>query len=159
MARCKIQVWVRSFPILFLVALGACKTVPPLPKINFLEPGWTVRQGQAIWRSHHAAPEIAGELLVATNFDGRTFVQFTKTPLPFAIAQAAPGSWQIESPVENKRYTGRGSPPPTIIWLQLPRCLSGVSPAKPWSWQTLDNGGWRLESRATGETLEGEFAR
>src|ERR1017187_4459113 len=147
MSRCKIQAWVRSFPILLLVALGACQTVPPLPKINFSEPGWTIRQGQAIWRSQRDAPEMAGELLVATNSDGRAFVQFTKTPLPFAVAQIAPNAWQIESPVENKRYTGRGKPSAKIIWLQLPRCLSGAVPAKPWSWQTLDNGRWRLENR------------
>ena len=155
MSRCKYQTWGRAFPVLLLVTLGACRTVPPLPKLNFSEPGWTVRQGQAIWRSKRDAPEMAGELLVATHSDGRAFVQFTKTPLPLAVAQSAPDAWQIEFPVQNKRYTGRGEPPASILWLQLPRCLSGARPVKPWSWQLLDNGRWRLENRATGETLEG----
>src|SRR5439155_15039375 len=69
----------------FLLALcvPACRMLPPLPSVNLAEPGWTVHEGQAIWRPKRDAPEIAGEILVATHQDGRALVQFTKTPFPF----------------------------------------------------------------------------
>src|ERR1043166_4713848 len=81
-----------------LVACGACRTVLPLPPANLSQPGWTVRQGQAIWRSARKAPEIAGELLLATRTDGEAFVQFTKTPFPLVIAQTSGSDWEIRFP-------------------------------------------------------------
>src|SRR5258706_15649771 len=65
-----------------LACLTGCRSLPPLPAANFSEPGWIVHQGQAVWRQKHGAPDIAGEILVATNGGGKTFVQFTKTPFP-----------------------------------------------------------------------------
>ena len=90
-----------------------CHTVPPLPPVNLTEPGWTVLQGQAVWRTKKDAPEIAGELFVATNPDGRSFVQFTKTPLPFVVAQTTTNSWQIHFVPNDKTYSGRGKVPPS----------------------------------------------
>jgi len=34
-----------------------------LPPVSLSEPGWTIRQGQAVWRRYHDTPDIAGELL------------------------------------------------------------------------------------------------
>src|SRR5258708_3062502 len=53
---------------LLLVLLGVvgCRTAAPLPVVNLKEPGWTVREGQAVWRRDRKAPEIAGDILVAT---------------------------------------------------------------------------------------------
>jgi len=145
-----------SFIFFFLIFCeSGCQTIPTLPKVNLSEPGWSIRQGQAVWRTGRDAPEIAGELIVATNPDGRSFLQFTKTPLPFVVAQSTANSWQIEFVPENKTYSGRGNPPKRLIWLYLPRCLAGALPPKPWSWQRLENDGWRLESQTTGESLEG----
>ncbi|MDB6023749.1 MAG: hypothetical protein JWQ04_3606 [Pedosphaera sp.] len=61
----------------FIMCLAGCQIFPKLPPADLSEAGWTVRQGQAVWRSKKSAPEIAGELLVATNYDGRALVQFT----------------------------------------------------------------------------------
>ena len=99
--------------------------------MDLSQSGWNVRHGQAVWRSKKAAPEIAGELLVAMNRDGRSFVQFTKTPLPFIEAQSTTNAWQLHSIPDNKTYTGRGKPPVRASWLWLPRCLSGTTPPKP----------------------------
>lgn len=55
----------------------------------------------------------------------------------------------------NKTYSGPGKPPARILWLWLPRCLAGETPPKKLSWQQLDKDSWRLENRATGESLEG----
>src|SRR5581483_4578128 len=148
-----------AFRLWFIVLLPAiaagCRTTP-LPRVDLAEPGWTAREGQAVWQARRSAPEIAGDLLVATNREGRAFVQFTKTPFPLVVAQLTTNAWQIESPTENRRYSGRGSPPGRVLWLQLPRALAGVPLRSPWTWHN-DGTLWRLENRSTGESLEGSL--
>ena len=136
------------------IILTACRTTP-LPSVNLQEPGWTVREGQAVWKRDKDGPEIAGELLVATRPDGRNFVQFTKTPFPMIVAQSTTNRWQVEIPMQNKRYSAPGSPPKRLIWLYLPRLLSGGSPPKGWSWSSLPENRWHLENSRSGEVLEG----
>lgn len=140
---------------LFLFAQTGCRTAAPLSPVNLNAPGWTVQQGQAVWRTKRDAPEIAGELIVAKNPDGSSFVQFTKTPLPFVVAQTTANAWQIHFVPENRTFSGRGKPPPRLAWLYLPRCLEGQPPPRSWHWQPLENNGWRLENWVTGESLEG----
>jgi len=147
------------YPLLccLMICAAGCQTVPRLPAVNLSEPGWQVREGQAVWRAKRDAPEIAGEILLATRPDGRAFVQFTKTPFPFLIAQSRTNTWQAELPTQNRRYSGRGKPPKRLIWLYLPLILTGAAPPKGWEWQELEGGRWRLENRRTGEALEGYF--
>lgn len=142
--------------LLLIPAIG-CRTVPPLAPVNLNEPGWTVRQGQAVWKRQRQAPEIAGEILLATGPNGRAFVQFTKNPFPLMIAQSTAETWQVEAPMENKRYSGRGKPPARLIFLWLPRALAGQTLPREWKWQQLQNNGWRLKNEATGEWLEVYF--
>jgi hypothetical protein len=144
-----------AFALLLSLANG-CRTAPPLAKADFSEPGWTLHQGQAVWRSKRDAVEIAGEILLATNLNGRSLVQFTKTPFPFVTAQTTTNIWQIEAPVENRRFSGRGSPPARVIWFQLPRAYAGLPVPERWSWRSTSNN-WRLENVSTGELLEGYF--
>jgi hypothetical protein len=108
-----------------------------------------------VWKSRANAPEIAGELVLATSVDGRTFTQFTKTPLPILVAQTTTNAWQIEFVVESRKFAGRGSPPTRLAWLHLARCLSGVSPPKGWKFTKGDDGSWHIENKKTGELLEG----
>src|SRR5437867_3601507 len=108
-----------------LPIFGACRSVRPQPPMNLSEPGWTIRQGQAVWRTKPQAAEIAGELLVAMHRDGRSVVQFLKLPLPLVDAHRDTNSWQIRFYGQNKRYAGRGPPPKRILWLQLPEGLVG----------------------------------
>lgn len=138
-----------------LGTLAACRTVPPLPPSNFAEPGWTVRQGQAVWRTGQNSPELAGELLVAAHHDGRTLVQFTKTPLPFVVAQTTTNSWQVDFVPKNKTYSGRGEPPARVIWLHLASSLKGEPPPKPFVFEKTPDAGWKLENRATGAMISG----
>jgi len=144
--------------LLLAVSLSGCMTAGPLPKVNLSEPGWTVRQGQAVWRPKREAPEIAGELLVATRPDGSASVQFTKTPIPFAIAQMTPNAWQIDFPPDNRHYAEHGSPPARIIWFQLAKAVLGKPIAKGWTWQNSDNN-WQLKNPSSGESLEGYFSQ
>jgi len=146
------------WPLLAFFLLAGCRTATPLSPVNVQEPGWNVQQGQAVWRSRRSAPEIAGELVVAIHPDGRSLVQFIKTPLPFVVAQATIESWQVQFVPQNKVYSGRGRPPAQLIWLHLPQCLQGGAPPGNLSWVRLENQGWRLENRSTGESLEGYLA-
>jgi hypothetical protein len=144
-----------SWAISFLfICLTGCRTTP-LPAVNLQGPDWAVREGQAVWKRNRAAPELAGEILVATGPGGREFVQFTKTPFPMIIAQRTSNHWQIEIPIQNKRYSGPGSPPVRLIWLYLPGLLAGHTPPRNWSWQALPDNRWRLQNQRSGETLEG----
>ena len=143
-------------PLLFLLT-GCATTSTPSP-VNLQEPGWTVRQGQAVWVRQRGGEGIAGEVLVATRADGRAFVQFSKSPFPLIIGQETPQWWSVEFPPQNKKYAGRGVPPKRIIWLYLPRALSGKAPPQNWAWRE-DATGWGLENRASGESLEGYFTQ
>ena len=139
---------------LLLVATG-CQTARPLPPANLKEPGWTVHEGQAVWRTNRGKREVAGEFLFATRTDGRVFVQFSKNPFPLVIAQSTASTWFAEIPTQKKRYSGHGKPPARLIWLYLPHVFAGQPPPKGWSWKTLERNGWRLENQATGESIEG----
>jgi hypothetical protein len=145
-----------TLTLLLSMSFGGCLTAPPLPKVDLSEPGWNLRQGQAVWRPKKDAPEIAGELLAATRADGSAFVQFTKTPFPFAIAQLSPRGWQIEFPPQNKHFAAPGSPPARIIWFQLEDALLGKPLAKGWAWQKSEKN-WQLKNSSSGESLEGYF--
>lgn len=150
----------RLCALLFLsFGLGGCQTVPPLPAVNLEDPAWTVHQGQAVWRRDPASPELAGDVLLAMRNDGRAFVQFTKTPFPFVVAQKTTNTWEIEFPTQKRRYSGRGRPPGQLVWLQLPAALAEERLGRGWSWQRLSNDRWELQNQATGERLEGVFDR
>ena len=141
--------------LLVLFAAG-CATVS-FPPVDLKQPGWTVRQGEAVWRRQRGGEGIAGDLLVATRTNGRAFVQFSKASFPLVIAQCSPEAWTVDFPPQNKHYSGRSAPPQRIIFLQLPRLLSRLPLPKNWSWQKQSDGGWRLENRATGESLDVYF--
>ena len=140
---------------MMLLGLLGCRTVRPWPPVNLAEPGWHVRQGQAIWRPNRQAPEIAGELLVATRPDGNAFLQFSKNPFPFVVARMRPDEWRIEFLQPHKTYTGHGALPARLIWLQLANWLEGNALPKVYSHQESSTNHWRLENHNTGEVLEG----
>src|SRR6266545_4153823 len=81
---------------LLAAALTGCQTAPPAPPVNLSEPGWVIRQGQAVWRPKPRETDVAGDLLVAMHRDGRSVVQFTKPPLSLAVAQRDTNSWRVQ---------------------------------------------------------------
>jgi hypothetical protein len=147
-----------SLGLFLLASLSGCLTGPPLPKVNLSEPGWTIRQGQAVWEPQRKAEGIAGELLLATRPDGSTFVQFTKTPFPFAVAQTTSAGWQIEFPPQNRRFAAPGKPPARLVWFQLANAILGKPLAKGWIWQNSETN-WQLKNASSGESLEGYFTQ
>ena len=60
--------------VALLFALTGCRTIAPLPPVNLGDPLWTVREGQAVWKRDANSPEIAGDLILATDPAGRAFV-------------------------------------------------------------------------------------
>jgi hypothetical protein len=145
--------------VLLLASTNGCLTLShPLPAVNLTEPGWIVRQGQAVWKLPGGKHDIAGDVMVAIGPQGKSFVQFSKSPFPLVIAQTTSNRWQVEFPAQNKRYAGPGSPPKRLIWLYLPRVLSGKAPPPGWTWTNSENN-WRLRNPATGEEVEGFFAQ
>jgi hypothetical protein len=100
--------------------------------------------------------EIAGDVIVAMQGGARSMIQFSKTPFPLLTAQTLDNRWEIEFPPQKKRFAGRGTPPKRLIWLYLPRVLSGTPPPENWVWQEGSKG-WRLENGETREWIEGYF--
>ena len=145
--------------LLFLLAalVAGCRTPPPLPPADLSAPGWRVQQGQAIWKPTRTRPELAGELLCATNANGNFFVQFSKPPFNLATAQMINGQWQIEFGNNVRRWTSRGEPPSRFAWLQLSRALSGATLKNNWRFTRTAPDAWCLENSRTGEILEGGF--
>jgi len=142
---------------LALLCGGCASFSKPLPPVNLQAPGWTVRQGQAVWKLPAKGDhDLAGEVLVATGPDDQTFVQFSKTPFPILIGQTSGNHWQVELPPQNKRYAGPGLPPKRLIWLYLPRALAGKSLPANCHW-TNSGSDWRLANQKTGEAIEGFF--
>lgn len=147
------------FAVLILVAplLVSCRSLPPLPPADLSAPGWRVQQGQALWTPTKSRPELAGDLLLATNTNGNFFVQLTKSPFPLVTAERLNGGWQIEFGAGEHSWRGRGEPPSRFVWFQLPRALLTGETSNNWRFAGTGTNAWRLENRRTGETLEGEF--
>ena len=143
--------------LLSALVLSACRGLPVLPPTDLSAPGWRVQQGQAVWKPTRHKPELAGELLLATNVNKNFLVQFTKTPFPLATAQVSGESWQMELGVGEYSRCGHGQPPARFGWFQLPRALTGEGLQCDWKFSQDENNSWRLENPRTGEWIEGRF--
>jgi hypothetical protein len=143
--------------LLIAAFVCGCRTAPPLPPADFSAPGWRIQQGQAVWKPSSSRPELAGDLLLATNVNGNFFIQFSKIPFPLATAQTSGGQWQIEFGADKFSWHGRGTPPNRFAWFQLPRALLDGDVGGNWKFIRVETNSWRLENPHTGETLEGEF--
>src|SRR6185369_7443322 len=139
--------------LISLTALTGCRTVPNAKPIDISEPGWRVRQGQALWRNKADAPEIAGEVIVASNASERAFVQFVKNPLPLLTGEVAPGRWQIEFIPEKRSFEGRGKPPRRLLWLQLLANLQQPQAKPPLAFTKMPDNSYQIEDHSTGERV------
>ena len=133
--------------------MAGCRTAPTLAPLDLSGPGWQVRQGQALWRNKADAPEIAGEVVLATHQDGRAFVQFLKNPLPLLTAQIGTNSWQIEFIPEKRTISGRRGIPTQLIWLYLLRGVQGTSPPKEFTFGKTTDGATQIENKRSGEKV------
>ncbi len=141
---------------LLSASLAGC-TSTPLPSADFNTPGWHVQQGQAIWQPSSSRPELAGDLLLATNVNGNYFIQFSKIPFPLVTAQVSGDRWQIQFGANQYNWHGSGAPPSRFAWFQLPGALDGQNLDGNWRFARADTNSWNLKNSHTGESLEGEF--
>jgi hypothetical protein len=148
---------ISSFFILPLAIICGCKTSAPLPPQNLSAPGWTVLRGQAVWKPPHNRPEIAGDLVMATNANGNFFIAFQKTPFVLATAQVEDQQWEIRFGDDKYAWRGGGVPPDKFIWFQLPRVMLDKNATDDWKFDRESGNLWRLQNPNTGEALEGEF--
>ena len=139
-----------------LVLIAGCaspaggKSAPPL---DTSAPGWTVRQGQALWQPDDKKPEIVGDVVLSTHPSGMSYIQFSKT-LPILSARLYPDGWEFENTPENKRYSGSGKPPNRIAWLQLLSVLDGQETSGRWTVARPSPDYVTLEDEFRGERLQ-----
>lgn len=134
---------------------GCATSMPPAGPTDLSDPGWTIRHGQAVWKSGPDAAGVAGELMVAMHQDGRSLVQFVKTPLPFVTAELGSNTWRINFMADRRSYSGRGAPPDRILWLQFPDGLIGRHTSTNWYFARTKDDGWHFEHLGTEESLDG----
>ena len=147
---------VRSLLFALLLWGPGCQTTAPLAPVDLSGPGWETRQGQAIWRSGHEQPEIAGDVVIATHPTGSAYFLFSKT-LPIVSGRIGPRQWAFEIPGEDRRYSGRGRPPKRLVWLQLLRALEGGEVPDRWRLIHPSDRFIALENDHTGERVEVQF--
>lgn len=135
--------------------LTSCFGLSRFPKLDASGPGWTVQQGEVLWKPGKKYPELAGEVVLASNIDGRSFVQFTKTTFPMAAAQITTTNWAIAFPPQKLAFRGSGDPPSRFGWLELLRALHSQNVPQPWQFARKADGSWRLANPRSGESLEG----
>jgi hypothetical protein len=147
--------WASLFLLAATLGVAGCQTHHPYswPPYKLSDPGWKIWNGQAVWKPRKSIPELTGDVMLAVNTNGDSFLQFTKT-LPFAMVRADGHRWQVEFPAAHRIYKGHYPLPHFFAWLQLPAMTEGRPPGKGW----IEKGGldnFELHSRLTGETLHG----
>jgi hypothetical protein len=147
--------WAVSCFLALLLAGFGCGTSSQKILFTVSGPGWTVKEGQALWRPGRQFPELAGEIVLAQHDNHCCSIQFTKTPLPILLAQTTGTNWMIQFPPRQMSFSGRGAPPRRFAWLYLHAAMAGEPIPKELRFERKPEGGWRLENTRTGETLEG----
>ncbi|MGZ8901253.1 MAG: hypothetical protein ACXW3Z_14265, partial [Limisphaerales bacterium] len=141
-----------------LLVFPGCATTSQrsIAPLDTATPGWTTRQGQAVWQPAGKDPEIAGDVVISSHPQSGAYVQFSKT-LPILSATLAPAGWELHAIAQNKRYSGGGKPPRRIVWLQLLRALDGQELSERWLVAKPSEAYIALEDPHTGERLELTF--
>jgi hypothetical protein len=121
-------------------------------------PGWKIQQGQALWRPRREYPELGGDVVLATDEQGRCAIEFAKTPMSLVSAQTSSNEWYIRFTGRKKAFAGRGKPPARFAWLYLRAALSGEPLPSAFKFKREPAGDWSLENTESGETLKGFFA-
>ena len=143
------------FLLLFSALWGACRVAPIVGPLDLQAPGWSIRQGQAVWIRQRGDEAVAGELLFATRTDGACFLHFAKPPFTLATASSDANGWSAEDPPAGRHFAGRGPPPGRFVWFALADALREQPVEGRWLFQPRGDADWCLTNAATGEGLEG----
>ena len=113
-----------SVLLAILMLCGGCQTaITSLFTVS--GPGWHVQEGQAIWRPRRGFPELGGDLVMASDTNGRCFIEFAKSPMSLVCAHTTRTNWLIQFPAGNMSFTGHRKPPTRFAWLYLHAALAG----------------------------------
>lgn len=137
------------------IAGGAGCIAPRMAPVNVSEPGWQTTETAVVWRPKAGAPELAGELLLATHPDGRRLVQFSKQALPLVTAQMDARGWRISSSLRSGAWGGRGTPTDRVPWFQIGQLPPVAGGSSRWQLEHRPGPVWHLENPRTGEFVEG----
>jgi hypothetical protein len=139
--------------VLFVLGLlsAGCRSLPPLPPDDLSQPGWTVRQGQAVWKT--GGSELAGELILGQKQDGTASLLFIKTPLPLVSVQTKGPLWTVRFMADNRTVSGKDGAPAQLLWVHLARALTGRPLPAPLQFRSADN--WQLINSKTQEAISG----
>ena len=170
-----------SAMLAMLALCGGCQTASK-SLFTASGPAWHVQQGQALWCPGQGYPEIAGDVIMATDDQGRCLVQFAKTPLTIVSVQVTGSHWLIQFPPENLGFSGARTlptdvqpapfraprdfvpenlalrPPTRFLWVYLPDALSGRPLPASLHFSRESDGGWRFENSRSGESVKGFLA-
>jgi hypothetical protein len=152
-----VLLFFQLFLLAGLMSFCGCKTVPQ-NLFTVSGPGWRIQQGQALWTPRRGAPQFGGDLVLATDANGRAFVQFEKMPLSLVTVQITPKDWTLDFKQLGGFWKGHQPAPTRTIWLYLPDALAGKPVPPPLHFEQKADGNWRLENQKTGEILEGFLA-
>jgi hypothetical protein len=125
--------------------------------VDLATPDWKIHRGQAVWQPRADAPELAGQILIASSVSGEDFVRFSKDPMEMVLARRDNGGWVLKIPAFNKSYSGRGRPPKRIAWFHLANAVACRDIPRDWEWSGIHEGRWEFTNTRTGERLEGFF--
>jgi hypothetical protein len=138
-----------------LLLFCGCATTTTESLFTVSGPGWRIQQGQGLWTPRSGAPQFGGDLVLASDANGRSFVQFDKMPLSLVSVQITPDQWLLRFPQGGGTWKGREPAPTRTIWLYLPDAITGKPLPRPLHFERKPDGNWRLENLKTGEMLEG----
>ena len=142
--------------LLFILLLAAgCKTTAKTTGPEPAPAEVVAGKGQVVWKQNSQAEELVADLQVEVTKSGGITLQVLKGPYLFLSGHASKKDWWVELPAEERKYSGRGSPPPQLSWLHLARCFGGHAPLTGWQWTLKGDGSWKFSHRGTGESFEG----
>ncbi len=138
---------------LLVIILSSCTTRVLLPEVDLSSPGWTIWNGQALWKAEADRPAIAGEILLARNINGDVLISFAKPPVPIFTAQASGKRWKIDFIHTQRTHSGTGGPPSRFVWFQIPSLLQDATVPNGWQVLAVDDPIWELRNPDSGEHI------
>jgi len=131
--------------LLWGMVLSSCSTGVSLPEVDLSAPGWTVWNGQALWKAEAERPAIAGEIVLARHDNGDVLINFAKPPVPIFTAQLSGVNWKIDFIYSQNTHSGTDGAPSRFVWFQIPSLLQSAVVPEGWQvqvakpvWELLD---------------------
>lgn len=138
---------------LLVIMLFSCSSGAPLPEVDLSAPGWTVWNGQALWKAETDRSAIAGEIVLARHDNGDVLISFAKPPVPIFTAQTSGKRWKIDFIHTQDTYWGTGGPPSLFVWFQIPSLLQDATVPEGWQVIAVDDAIWELQDPHSGEQI------